>query len=82
MALGLTQSLTKMSTRNIPGGKGSQCVRVTTFKCWLSWNLRSSTSWNPMGLSRPVMGLLYLLATTMTFQMYQTCTTHALLCLI
>jgi len=28
--------------------------------CWLSWNLGSSTSWNPLGLSRPVMGLLYL----------------------
>jgi hypothetical protein len=29
--------------------------------CRLSWNLGSSTSWNPQGLSRPVMGLLYLL---------------------
>jgi len=28
--------------------------------CRLSWNLGSSTSWNPQGLSRPVMGLLYL----------------------
>jgi hypothetical protein len=27
--------------------------------CWLSWNLGASNSWNPMGLSRPVMGLLY-----------------------
>jgi len=26
----------------------------------LSWNLGASTSWNPVGLSRPVMGLLYL----------------------
>ena len=26
----------------------------------LSWNLGASTSWNPQGLSRPVMGLLYL----------------------
>jgi hypothetical protein len=30
MALGSTQSLVKMSTRNIPGGKGGQCVRLTT----------------------------------------------------
>jgi hypothetical protein len=30
MALGLTQSLVEMSTRNIPGGKGGRCVRVTT----------------------------------------------------
>ena len=28
--------------------------------CRLSWNLGTSTSWNPQGLSRPVMGLLYL----------------------
>ena len=28
--------------------------------CQLSWNLGASTSWNPQGLSRPVMGLLYL----------------------
>jgi len=28
--------------------------------CRLSWNLGASTSWNPQGLSRPVVGLLYL----------------------
>ena len=28
--------------------------------CRLSWNLGASTGWNPQGLSRPVMGLLYL----------------------
>jgi hypothetical protein len=28
--------------------------------CRLSWNLRASTSWNSVGLSRPVMGFLYL----------------------
>jgi len=28
--------------------------------CRLSWNLGASTSWNPLGLSRPVMELLYL----------------------
>jgi hypothetical protein len=33
---------------------------LTTFKCRLSGNLGASTSWNPQGLSRPVMGLLYL----------------------
>jgi len=27
--------------------------------CWLSWNLGAWTCWNPQGLSRPVMGLLY-----------------------
>jgi hypothetical protein len=30
MALGSTQPLVKMSTRNIPGGKGGRCVRPTT----------------------------------------------------
>jgi len=30
MALGSTQPLVKMSTRNIPGGKGDRCVRLTT----------------------------------------------------
>jgi hypothetical protein len=33
---------------------------LTTFMCRLSRNLAASTSWNPKGLSRPVMGLLYL----------------------
>jgi hypothetical protein len=33
---------------------------LTTFMCRLSRNLGASTSWNPQGLSRPVMGLLYL----------------------
>jgi len=31
---------------------------LTTFMCWLSWYLGASTSWNPLDLSRPVMGLL------------------------
>jgi hypothetical protein len=33
---------------------------LTTFMCRLSRNLGASTSWSPKGLSRPVMGLLYL----------------------
>jgi hypothetical protein len=33
---------------------------LTTFMCRLSRNLEASTSWNPKGLSRSVMGLLYL----------------------
>jgi len=31
--------------------------------CQLSWNLWASNSWNPQGLSRPVMRLLYLFNT-------------------
>jgi hypothetical protein len=58
MALGLTQGLTEMSTRNISWGRRAD--NLTTFMCRLSWNLGTSTSWNPQGLSRPVMGLLYL----------------------
>ena len=33
---------------------------LTTSMCWLSWNLGASTSWNTQGLSRLVMGMLYL----------------------
>ena len=64
MALGLTQPLTEMSTRNIfLRGKGGRCVWLTAFifMCQLSWNLGSSNSWSLQGLSRTVMGLLYLL---------------------
>ena len=42
-------------------GKGVRCVGLTTLPpmCQLSWNLGPSPSWNPLGLSRPVVGLLY-----------------------
>ena len=62
-ALGLTQLLTEMSTRNISWGQRWLVHRddLTTFMCQLSWNLGASTSWNPQSLSRPVMGLLYIL---------------------
>jgi hypothetical protein len=67
LALGSTQPLTEMSTRNIfwGGGGGVKAAgaygwQPTTFICRLSRNLGASTSWNPLGLSRPVMGLPYL----------------------
>jgi hypothetical protein len=66
LALGLTQPLTQMSTRNISWarGGGRQPVRragnLTTFMCRFSLNLGFSASWNPQGLSMPVMGLLSL----------------------
>ena len=63
MALGSTQPLTEMSTRSIfCGGKGGRCVRLTTYRhpVPLSRNLGTLTSWNPLGLSRAVMGLIYL----------------------
>jgi len=34
--------------------------KLTTFVCWLSRKLGALNSWNPMGCSRPVQGLLYL----------------------
>jgi len=42
------------------GGKGDWCVRLTTLPPSSADCLEISTSWNPQGLSRPVMGLLYL----------------------
>jgi len=62
MVLGLTQPLTKMSTRNISWGWRRPACRAdnpTTFMCQVSWNLGASTSWNPQGPSRPVKGFLY-----------------------
>jgi hypothetical protein len=46
MALGSTQSLVKMSTRNIPRAKGGRCVRLTTYHHTvpLSRNLGTLTS--------------------------------------
>jgi len=43
-------------------GKVGMCVRLTTYHhpVLLSRNLGTLTSWNPLGLSRPVKGLLYL----------------------
>jgi len=55
MALGLTQPLTEMSTRNISWGVMAD--KLSTFMCRLPWNLGASDSWNPQGLSKPVMGL-------------------------
>ena len=59
MDLGLTHPLTEVSTRRISWDKCGWCVRLTTLPP--SWNLGTLTSWNPLGHSRPVMGLLYLL---------------------
>ena len=66
MALESTQPLTEMSTRSISWGEGGRCVRLTTYNhpVPLSRNLGTLTSWNPLGLSRPVMGLLYLYSYT------------------
>ena len=62
MALRSTQPLVKMSTRNIPEGKGGRCVRLTTYHHTvpLSRNLGALTSSTPLGLRWPVTGVLYL----------------------
>jgi hypothetical protein len=46
---------------------------LTTFKCRLSRNLGASTSWNPQGLSRRVMGLLYLLYVQTFYPLWVMC---------
>ena len=64
MVLELTQPLTELSTRNISWGLRWPVRRadnLTTFMCQVSWNLGTSTSWNPQGLFRPVIQLLYLI---------------------
>jgi len=48
------------------GGKSGRCVRLTTYHhpVPLSRNLGTLISWNPLGLSRPVTGLLLVLVLT------------------
>jgi hypothetical protein len=59
---GLHSLLIEMITRNISFGlkvASAYFWSLTTFMWQLSWNVWSSTSWNPQGLSRPVRKLLY-----------------------
>jgi hypothetical protein len=53
MALGLTQPLTKMSTRNVPGDKSGRHVRLTNLAPSVSCleNVGASTSHNPMDMA-------------------------------
>ena len=67
------------------GGNGGRCVRLTTYHhpVPLSRNLATLISWNPLGLSRPVMGQLYLLqlhtskqAMVLGYTMLQLCSSY------
>jgi hypothetical protein len=63
MALGLTQSLTEMSTRNLPGGKGRSALKSEKLYNYLLPNcikdVGSSTSHNLTGLQGMLQEYLY-----------------------
>jgi hypothetical protein len=66
VALGSTQPLTEMSTRNISGGKRQPVHRadnLTTFMCWLSGHLVASDSWKPRGPVQAWIGITLLFLT-------------------
>jgi hypothetical protein len=50
MALGSTQDLTEMSTRNLPGGKGRPARKAENLCAVCLENMEASTFHNPMGL--------------------------------
>jgi hypothetical protein len=57
MALGSTQPLTEMSTRNLPGGKKRPARKAENLAAICLENVGASTSHNPIGLPRPVTGI-------------------------
>ena len=58
-ALGSTQPLKEISTRRISWGKGGRCSLTNLPPlCAAVMNLGTLTSWNPLGHSWPVTGLL------------------------
>jgi hypothetical protein len=61
MALGSTQPLTEMSTRNLPGGKGRPALKADCLE-----NVRASTSHNPMGLHGLLKRFTFLFALFLT----------------
>jgi hypothetical protein len=63
MALESNQPLREISARNIYWGVNEACAQGWQphhFMCRFAWNLGPLTSWNPLGLFRPLQGLLYL----------------------
>ena len=60
---GVDSASNKWVPGTFPGGKGGRCVGLTALPpscAVVIKNLGTLTSWNPLGHSRPVMGLLYL----------------------
>ena len=66
MAMGSTELLVKISTRNIRGGKGGRCVRLTTStsscaECREIWEIKPpGTLWATPGRLRDCFSLLVL----------------------
>jgi hypothetical protein len=70
MALGTTQPLTEMSTRSIylgGGGEMRPVRKADNLPVPFSRSLGTLTSWNPLGHSRPVTGLLYFLLANLMY---------------
>ena len=70
MVLGSTHPLMKMSTRNIPGGKGGLCVRLTSSpsraECYEIWETKPpGTLWATRGLLRDSFTIFLLLGCTL-----------------
>jgi hypothetical protein len=66
MALGSTHPFLKISTRDVPGGKGGRYVRLRTYHhiVPMSRNLGTLTLLDPSGPAWPVMGVLLLMDAT------------------
>jgi hypothetical protein len=62
-----------MSTRDVPGGKGGRCVKLTThhYIVPMSRNLGALTLLDPSGPAWPVMGVLYLYLQFLVFTFLQ-----------
>jgi hypothetical protein len=77
MALGSTQPLIELSTRNIPGGEGRPARKADNLTAIcepiVCKNVGASTSHSPIGLHGPLQGYLYLYLNNFTlFALFST----------